>query len=98
MRKISLLMATLVIAGCAAKYDNFIYEVTRSDFEEVRVQTHKGALNMAPEEVSKLHTHMQNLADAECVKHGGRAAKYKTQRQYTTGAYYSWVEKIYTCR
>lgn len=94
------LLAGIALAGlaaCSTTYDDFIYEVTQRSADEVRIQTHKGAFNMESSQVTAMIAHMNSMAADECRAFGKSGAKYKGDRRYTTGAYYSWVERIYTC-
>ena len=94
------LLAGIALAGlaaCSTTYDDFIYEVTQRSEDEVRIQTHKGALNMEANQVTSMFAHMDSLATNECKAFGKSGAKFKGDRRYTTGAYYAWLERIYTC-
>ena len=90
--------AVIAVSACTVTYDRFLYEVTQSSHEEVRIQTHKGALNMEADQVTKMFAHMDGLASKECSAFGKTTAIYKGKRTYTTGAYYAWLERIYACK
>lgn len=91
------ILALTGLAACSVSYDQFLYEVTEKSAEEVRIQTHQGMLSMEPDEVRKGLAHMEAKAAAVCQEFGRGRAVYRSERTYTTGAYYSWVERAYSC-
>lgn len=97
MKKFFGLMALAGLTACVTTHDQFIYEVTERSSDVVKVQTHKGMLNMQPEEVHRGLTHMHQMATEVCMEFGSNKSVFIRERQYTTGAYYAWVERSYRC-
>lgn len=91
------LIALAGLAACSVDYTNFSYEVTQRSAKEVRIQTHKGALGMDEAKVSEVFANMDRLATKECQSFGKNGARFTGDRTYTTGVYYAWHERIYSC-
>ena len=96
MTKYLSLLALVGLTACAT-HEGFIYEVTDSSPEEVRIQVHKNSSNMSPDKVAKRDAHMLSLARRACRGHGKGEARFKREYTYTGGLYYSWLVKVYDC-
>ncbi len=85
------------LAACSVDHTDFSFEVTQRSANEVRIQTHKGALGMDQAKVDAMFAHMDGIAAKECQGFGKRGARFSGDRTYTTGVYYGWHERIYSC-
>lgn len=94
----SLLIALAGLTACTFSPENMFYEVTERSSNGVSIQTNRGNMDLNSPEVAQMLAHMDAMAFQECMKVGKAKAAVKSERAYTTSAYYSWIERNYQCK
>ncbi len=90
------LIAFIGLAACATP-ENMFYEVTERTADGVSIHVNKGNMDLNSDMVARMLVHMDGMALSECQGKGKRLARQDRERAYTTGPYYSWIERTYTC-
>lgn len=85
-------------AACTPNPEAFFYEVTQRTAGGVSIQVNKGNTDLQSTAVEQMLTHMDGMAIKECEGLGKSGATVTAERNYTTGPYYSWIERTYQCR
>lgn len=90
--------ALAVLTACSVGPEKMFYEVTQRTTNGFSIQANKGNMDMMSEMVAQMRVHMDKMAVSECQGMGKNEAVRISERQYTTGPYYSWIEQSYNCR
>lgn len=98
MKEIALIAALTLIGACSVKPEAMFYEVTQRSANGVTIQANIGNLDRQSSFMAQMQAHMDGMAGVECEGLGRGSANVTNQNISTSGPYYTWMTRTYSCQ